>query len=216
VPARAPAAVCGVVAQGGGRVTVRVGLREAVFGAAVLGLAALIVIPRVGLATALFQATDEPPRPLNQADEALVVQRRGAAQAGGTFDAYGAPGAVVARGTGAQPSGPEGLVTYVLEEVAVPAGASIAPLGGRSDLRTVYRLSVLGGPFRVGALAPVIWLDDTPFKAEEISPDLTRITALVTDRGTLRSGARISVSYGESPEVRQQLPEALSLGGSFR
>jgi hypothetical protein len=96
--------------------------------------------------------------------------------------------------------------------VALPAGVPVPALGGRSDLSSVWRLSVLGGPFPVRSMPPVIWLDDLPSKQVAISPDLTRLSVLLPDRSVLRNGATISVSYGEVAGQRQRLPETLTLG----
>jgi hypothetical protein len=122
---------------------------------------------------------------------------------------------LLARGTNTQPAGSLKLVTFELEEVALPAGVPVPALG-RTDVQSLLRLSVLGGPFRVQANRPVVWVDDTPLRLTSPNPELTRLSALVLDRSILKNGAVIAVSYGESTDQRQRLPETLSLGTASR
>jgi hypothetical protein len=184
-----------------------------VIGGMVVGLIAILALPAVGFAVAALQGTDEPPRQLTPGDLAPIGSHAApAAQASGpVFDPYSSPGTVLARGTNTQPSGSSQLLTYVLEEVTIPAGVQI---GGRAAGPTVVRLTVLGGPFTVGAISPVLWIDDTRLQSVRTSPDLLSLSVLVPDRAVLRNGAVISVSYGVSPETRERLPEPLTLGAS--
>jgi hypothetical protein len=192
----------------------KVRLTRVVIGGVVVGLIAVLALPAIGLATVVFQAQDEPPRQLNSNDLARVQAGGGprASASVAAFNAYRAPGVLISRGTNAQPTGASGLVTYVLEEVAIPAGVQIRALGGQAIGPTVARLTVLGGPFTVGAISPVIWLDDRPLQPVRYGADLQSLSVLVPDRSVLRSGAAISVSYGPSPEMRERLPETLTLG----
>ncbi len=182
--------------------------------AILLGLLALLALPAVGLATVALQVTDEPPRSLNQHDAATIGARLapGAANIGPTFDPYAAPGVPLARGTNAQPAGPLRLVTYLLEEVTLPARVPIPALETRPNGSTILRLSVLGGPFAVRSSQPVVWIDDVPLAQTAFSTGLDRVSALITDRSVVRNGAVIAVSYGAAANERQRVPEPLVLG----
>jgi hypothetical protein len=172
----------------------------------------LLTLPAAGLAAVLLQVTDEGPHPLNANDAAAIGLQTGPrAAAAGVFDPYDAPGTLLARGTNTRPTGSYRLQTYVLEEVVIPSGVPIPALGGRTDLTTVWRLSVLGGPFAVRAMPAVIWADDVPLGNAALSPDLTRATVLVTDPSLLRTGATIAFSYGDLADLRARLPEPLAL-----
>jgi hypothetical protein len=187
--------------------------------AVMIGLVVLLALPAVGLATAALQVTDEPPHTLNEKDAAVLAPRSAIGTSnvtGPSVDPYSVPGALLARGTNAQPTGPFRLLTYELEEVTLPAGVPVSALGARANVRTLLRLSVLGGPFRVQSIRPVIWVDDVPLRLVSPNPELTRLSALVLDRSVLRNGAAIAVSYGESADQRQRLPESLSLGAGAR
>lgn len=180
----------------------------------IIGLLALLTLPVVSLAAAGAPASDEEPRKLNANDEAVIAPLSGprnAANANPVFDAYTAPGRLLARGTNTQPSGALQLLTYELEEVAVPAGVTIPTLAGRSVGATVMRLSVIGGPFIMRSLPPTIWVDDVPLQFVAYSPDLTRLSVLAPDRTVLRNGAVIALSYGDAA-ARERLPEPLTLG----
>lgn len=180
----------------------------------IIGLLALLALPVVSLAAAGAPASDEEPRRLNANDEAVIAPLSGPrnpANANPVFDAYTAPGTMLARGTNTQPSGVLQLLTYEVEEVAVPAGASIPTLTGRSVGPTVVRLSVIGGPFTMRSIPPTIWVDDVPLQFIAYSADLTRLSVLAPDRTVLRNGAVIALSYGDAA-TRERLPEPLTLG----
>lgn len=186
-----------------------------------VALLAGLALPAVGAATVVQQITDEEPRKLTAADVANLEAQFGtrtAASSGPSaiFDPFEAAGVMVAHGANTQPTGSLRLVTYVLEEVTLPAGVSVPVLGDRAPAGTVLRLTVTGGPFVARAMPPIIWIDDVPLRVTAISPDLTRISALVTDPAALKPGASIALSYDELPETRQRLPETLSLGPGVR
>jgi hypothetical protein len=186
-----------------------------------IGMLILLALPAVGLATAALQVTDEPPRPLNAQDAAALAPHAAVGANNVTrpgVNPYAEPGTLLARGANTQPTGPRNLVTYELEEVTLPAGVPVPALGDRTDVQTLLRLTVIGGPFQVQSLRPVVWIDDVPLKLTGLNPDGTRLAALILDRSAVRNGATISVSSGESvpPEQRQRLPETLSLGSGAR
>jgi hypothetical protein len=181
----------------------------------IVGLIVVVLLPAAGLAVVALQATDEPPRAPSQHDIDVLgphAAPRTAALGSAAFDPFDAPGTLLARGTNTQPIGPYGLQTYVLEEVALPAGVPISVLGGRTDLTTVLRLSVLGGPFPVQSSPAVIWAGDVPLGKAALSHDVRRASILVTDRSLLRNGVVIGFSYGNSADLRTRLPEPLTLG----
>jgi hypothetical protein len=173
--------------------------------AGALMLLMLLALGGAAFASANLQVTEEPERRIPSAPADAPTRESP------TVALYRAPGRVIAQGTNTQPVGNPRVRTYVLEEVALPAGPPAAAAPGQAPQQTVLRLSVLGGPFRVGAQSWIVWVDDVPLRGALQAPDLDRLTVPVFDRSVLRSGAAISVSYGlDGP--RQRLPEPLQLG----
>ena len=196
-------------------------MSRTVIGGVGLGMLLILALPSVGLATVALQGSDEEPRKLTAADAANIEAQFGSRAAANTvptpmFNPFEATGTVITRGSGTQPSGPRHLVTYVLDEIALPPGVPVPILGDRAPAQSVLRLTVIGGPFVLGADSFFVWLDDTPLTLSSTSPDGSSVSALITDRAVLRNGAAIAVSYGLAPERRQRLPEPLALGATSR
>jgi hypothetical protein len=135
-----------------------------------VGAAAAVAI---GLAAA--GASDTPGGPVGD----RVPAPPDAAPARHAAAAATAPGAVIATGDG-----------VVVE--AVPSGASGA---GAAD---AVRLTLQHGPFRVGALPIVVWVDGRAIGRARPNPDLATATAVVLDRSWLHAGATVAWSYGDA------------------
>jgi hypothetical protein len=182
----------------------------------IVGLITLLAMPGTGVAIVAMQTTDEPPHKPTPSDLELIERLSAPTptpRTGAAFDPFTAPGTPFGRGT-TQASGAAGVMPYVVEEVPIPAGASVQALQGRANPSMVVRLTVIGGPIQIRAMSPVIWIDDTPLEWVSVSPDLTRLTALVPDRSVLRPGAVVAVSYGQTPptDARRSDPPALGPG----
>jgi hypothetical protein len=189
-------------------------LTGAVLRGVIVSLIALLAVPGTTLAIVAMQTTNEPPHKptpddlqfLEQLSAPPPASRIGAA----AFDPFSAPGTTIGSGT-ARANGVSTTLPYVVEEVPLPAGVSVPALQGQANPSTVARLTVIGGPMQIRAMAPVIWIDDTPLEWVSVSPDLSRLTALVPDRSVLRPGAILTVSYGQTPPTdgRRTEPPAL-------
>src|SRR4051812_8508665 len=99
----------------------------------IVGVMVLVLLPAAGAATVLMQQTDEPPFTLGP-KEREILGPHAAPGVQAAFDAGAAPATLLARGTNTQPTGPYGVLTYELEELAIPPGVPIPSLGGRTDL----------------------------------------------------------------------------------
>jgi hypothetical protein len=139
-----------------------------------------------------------------------------AGQEPSVLDLYTVPGRIVARSARVPaPGQAPAPLEYVVEEVAVPPGVDVQPLGGPAGATVAWRLTVYGGPFRVGAQPWVVWIGDRPFAQTYLSPDGTALVVLLFDRALLTSGATVSVSYGLAPAAPpQRLPDPLLLPGA--
>lgn len=125
------------------------------------------------------------------------------------------PGTVLGEGVGTRAEGRFKARTFRVEEVNLPRPMR-AEVGGREvEVSKAFRVTIVGGPFPVRALPPVVWVDDVAVGFGVESEDLTEITAVTFDRSLLREGASIYLSYGskEDKEDRAKLPETLALGG---
>jgi hypothetical protein len=126
-------------------------------------------------------------------------------------DLYKRQGEVIAQGNNATPAGAFQLTTYRVEALALPQPMNVVLNDQSLEVSRAWRLTIQGGPFNVGALGYVIWIDDTPFGFAQESQDLTELSAVLFDPAVLRDGATLAVSYGENKEQRIQLPERLNL-----
>lgn len=124
------------------------------------------------------------------------------------------PGTVIAEGSNQTPRGQLKVARYRVEQVTLPQPASVEVAGKRTEVDTAFRVSIIGGPFPVRALPPVVWIDDTAVGYGVESEDLDEITVVTFDRSLIKDGASIYLSYGdkEQKEGRTELPEKLSLG----
>lgn len=123
---------------------------------------------------------------------------------------FSLPGRVIAEGTNEEPTGALGLKTYRLEEVTLPQPFQAQVNGVEQQVRTAYRFTVTGGPFRVRSLPPVLWVDGEPFIQVQESEDLSALVTIVFNRSLLQEGASITISYGLEDPNPVTLPERLS------
>jgi len=124
------------------------------------------------------------------------------------------PGRLLSEGRNSQPTGPLKLTKYRVEELSLPQSARVEIRGRTVEVDKAWRVTVIGGPFQVRALPPVIWIDDLPLGYGAENEQLSEISTITFDRSLLREGATISLSYGESKNARMELPEKLTLIGT--
>ncbi len=123
------------------------------------------------------------------------------------------PGNIMAQGTNTEAAGAFKVTTYRLEEVVLPGTIEVEICGQKVQVGKALRLSVIGGPFPVRALPPVIWIDDTAVGYGVESMNLDAITAVTFDYSLLREGATIYLSYGDkkNKDGRVDVPDKLRL-----
>lgn len=126
------------------------------------------------------------------------------------------PGTVIGEGRNTKAVGPHKAASFRVEHLALPRPV-VAEIGGKkTETAEAFRLTIVGGPFAVRALPPVVWVDDVAIGYGVENEELTAITVVTFDRSLLREGAKIHLSYGdkESKEDRTELPERLTLVGN--
>jgi hypothetical protein len=125
------------------------------------------------------------------------------------------PGTIIGEGRNTKAVGPHKIASYRIEQVNLPRPVEAEVGGKRVQAVEAFRLTIIGGPFHVRALPPVIWVDDVAVGYGVENEQLTAITVVTFDRSLLREGASIYLSYGdkEDKEDRVELPEKLSLNG---
>lgn len=125
------------------------------------------------------------------------------------------PGTVVGEGVNTKAVGPFKARSFRVEEVNLPRPVRAEMRGRQTEVSKAFRLTIVGGPFPVRALPPVVWVDDEAVGFGVESEDLDEITVVTFDRELLREGASLYLSYGskEDKEDRVQLPERLTLAG---
>lgn len=128
---------------------------------------------------------------------------------------YEAPGIALAQGQTPEPVGPMQIKTYQVEEVVLPQTTKIGIEGQETLVHTALRITLGGGPFPIGALPIVVWLDGVLLGFGQPSPDLSAISAITFDHSRLHEGATIAVSYGEHG-VKTELPEKLKQSNAYQ
>jgi hypothetical protein len=126
------------------------------------------------------------------------------------------PGKVIAESNAAAPAGRLKVKNYRVEELQLPAPATVEVGGKRVEVSRAFRVTVTGGPFPVRALPAVVWIGDEAVGYGVESEDLDAITAVTFDASLLKDGAAVYVSYGDkgNKEGRTALPEKLKLNGA--
>jgi hypothetical protein len=126
------------------------------------------------------------------------------------------PGKVVAEGVNRKAVGRFKVASYRVEEVALPQTTEVEIRGAKVPATKAFRLTLIGGPFPVRAMPPVIWVDDEAVGYGVENEDLTEITVVTYDLTLLREAATLYLSYGDkkNKEQRVEVPEKLKLGGA--
>jgi hypothetical protein len=151
---------------------------------------------------------------LSQAQEAVGA---GAAKQELTMtDLLKLPGKVLAEGSNRKAVGKFKVASYRVEEVALPQAQEVEIRGAKVRATKAFRVTLIGGPFPVRAMPPVIWIGDEAVGYGIENEDLTEITVLTYDITLLREAATLYLSYGDkkSREERVEVPEKLKLGGA--
>ncbi|HVF57336.1 MAG TPA: hypothetical protein VM934_14370 [Pyrinomonadaceae bacterium] len=125
------------------------------------------------------------------------------------------PGTVIGEGQNLKAVGKFKVARYRVEHVMLPRTTTAEVGGKKVETGEAFRLTIVGGPFPVRAMPPVVWIDDVAVGFGAENEDLTEITVVTFDRAALREGANIYLSYGdkENKADRARLPEKLTLGG---
>ena len=123
------------------------------------------------------------------------------------------PGRVMARGGNTRPVSNLKVVTYRLEEVALPHPQEVKIRGRQEQVTRAFRITIIGGPFPIRAMPAVIWVGDEAVGYGIENEELTEITAVTYDPSLFRDGAVLYLSYGdkEKKEGRTALPDKLKL-----
>jgi hypothetical protein len=123
------------------------------------------------------------------------------------------PGRVLAQGANTRGAGKYRVASYRVEEVALPHVTEVEIGGKKVQADKAYRVTLVGGPFPVRALPPVVWIDDVAVGYGVENEDLNEITAITYDASLLREGAALYLSYGDkqNKEDRAEVPERLKL-----
>jgi hypothetical protein len=120
-------------------------------------------------------------------------------------------GRLLGEGRNSLPVGPLKLTRYRVEELSLPQSVKMELRGKTVEVNKAWRVTIVGGPFQVRALPPVIWLNDVPLGYGIENESLSEISVITFDRSLLREGAAVSLSYGENKDARTELPERLTL-----
>ena len=123
-------------------------------------------------------------------------------------------GKLIAEGRNATPVGQFKLKTYRVEEISLPKSVPVEREGKLVNVDRAWRVTVTGGPFPVRALPAMIWIGEVAIGNGVENEQLSEVSVLVFDRSLLREGAAIALSYGESKQNREELPEKLRLTGT--
>jgi hypothetical protein len=126
----------------------------------------------------------------------------------GIVDLYSLIGDLVAEAVFAEPATRYEVRSYKIEELSLPHPMAFSIDGETADVSRAWRITVTGGPFPVRAQGYYIWVDDTSLPAKEAAEGLI---GFIIQASTLREGAKIGVSYGDSIAFRQQFPGGLDL-----
>jgi len=126
----------------------------------------------------------------------------------GTVDLYSLTGELIAEAVFAEPATRYEVRSYKIEELSLPHPMTFAIDGETANVTKAWRITIAGGPFPVRAQGYYIWVDDTSLPAKEAAEGLI---GFIIQASTLRDGAKIGVSYGDSIAFRQQFPGGLVL-----
>lgn len=119
------------------------------------------------------------------------------------------PGRVLGRGRNTKPTGPNGVTTYLIEEVTLPYPIEVEIRGKMKRVTRAFRITIFGGPFDVRAMPAMVWIGDQVVGVGMEHTKLDAVTAVTFDRSLIREGATLQVCYPPCSE----LPEKLKLKG---
>lgn len=174
-----------------------------------LGCAAVLLVLLASGRDALAQQASNPSIEDHLAGRVKILDEVGPWK----MDLLRQPGVLLAQGNNTIPVGPFKLRTYRIDEVT-PASPLHGEIDGQSvSIEKAWRITILGGPFRVRDAAPMIFIDDKLVGVALEGPDLKSMSVLVFDGSLIRTGASISVGYGENDPSRTALPEKIILAG---
>lgn len=126
------------------------------------------------------------------------------------------PGTVIGEGSNTKAVGLHKVASYRVEQVTLPQARTVEIGGERAEVNHAYRVTIVGGPFAVRALPPVVWIGDVALGYGVENEDLTEITVVTFDRAAIREGLSLYLSYGDKQDKgeRKELPEKLYLNGA--
>ncbi len=105
------------------------------------------------------------------------------------------PGKVIGEGRNTNPSSLYPVVNYVVEELDLTEPVQAKVREQEVEVHKVWRITVIGGPFRLRAMPTILRIDKTTLLGAE-SPQLDKITFIVFDRSLLTEGATLTLSHG--------------------
>ena len=117
-----------------------------------------------------------------------------------------APGTLIGQGQNAKATGPFGLKTYRVDELALPQAVTVDVGGKPITTSKAWRLTITGGPFAARAIPAVIEIDGVAAGVALESVDQSALRLVTFDPGAIHEGAQVTVAYGD---VRSTLPETL-------
>ena len=123
------------------------------------------------------------------------------------------PGKVVSEAKSARATGNLKLTGYRIEEIQLPRSMTVEVQGRQSVVNKAWRVTINGGSFPVRALPAVVWIDDQIVGNGIENETLSQITAITFDGSLIRTGAVISISYGENKESRERVTAPIQLKG---
>ena len=120
-----------------------------------------------------------------------------------------AKGKVIAEGRNTKASEQVPVERYTVEELKLdePIEAEIG--GKKTEVYQAYRITVVGGPFQIRAMALLLAIDDKITLVGVESRNIDRVTFILYDGSLLREGATFTVGYGVG---NIELTDKLSLG----
>jgi len=163
------------------------------------GLALLALFCWLGMGAAFAQAQDgSSPSPSQEISVSELLKL---------------PGKLLAEGNNTKPTGSLKLLSYRVEEVALPHPTEVTIRGGKEQVTRAFRVNITGKSFPVRALPAVVWIDEVAVGYGVESEDLDAVTAVTFDQALFRDGATLYLSYGDKKNKaeRTELPEKLKL-----
>lgn len=126
------------------------------------------------------------------------------------------PGKTLGEGINRKAVGKFKVASYRVEEVDLPRVQEVEIRGEKVQATKAFRVTLIGGPFPVRAMPPVIWIDDVAVGYGVENEDLTEITVITYDLALLHEATTLYLSYGDKTnrKERDRVPEKLKLAGA--